>query len=120
MVIITQVNERDETRAILYQSTNGFIARNIGVLRKEIIMKTQSIHILAAILLYIYPIPVSCAAAASFQGLGDLLGNEFESDAYGISSDGHVVVGASKSLESDPTEAFICTQTGQAKITRLN
>lgn len=53
--------------------------------------------------------------AASFQGLGDLPGAEFYSEAYGISGDGRVVVGASQSVvppsySSPANEAFYWTQ----------
>lgn len=80
-------------------------------------MREKSILLLAAILLHVYLVSVSSAAVPSFQGLGDLPGNEFYSEAYGISSNGKVVVGASQSVKPDPysskaTEAFIWTASG--------
>lgn len=39
----------------------------------------------------------ACAASATFIGLGDLTGGSFESRAYGVSADGSVVVGVSRS-----------------------
>jgi probable HAF family extracellular repeat protein len=49
-------------------------------------------------------------AAASLTPLGDLPGGEFESFAYGVSADGSVVVGDSRS--SDLPEAFRWTSAG--------
>jgi probable HAF family extracellular repeat protein len=80
--------------------------------KKRRAMREKSILLLTAILLYSRLVSVSSAAVPSFQGLGDLPGNKFYSEAYGISSDGQVVVGESKSLESDETEAFIWTTSG--------
>ncbi|WP_287722282.1 hypothetical protein [Microcystis sp. M055S1] len=48
------------------------------------------------------------AQAASFQGLGDLPGGSFSSDATGVSADGSVVVGQSTSASGN--EAFRWTQ----------
>jgi probable HAF family extracellular repeat protein len=50
------------------------------------------------------------AAAPSFQGLGDLTGGAFSSSAYGVSTDGSVVVGESNSASGD--EAFRWTLAG--------
>ncbi len=47
---------------------------------------------------------VAAGDTASFQGLGDLPGGYFSSSAYGVSADGLVVVGRSKS--SSGTESF--------------
>lgn len=49
-------------------------------------------------------------AVASFQGLGDLPGGAFYSDAKAVSADGSVVVGSSKSAAG--TEAFYWTKQG--------
>jgi len=49
----------------------------------------------------------SLATTASFQGLGDLAGGDFESVADGVSADGSTVVGNSKSTSG--TEAFLWT-----------
>jgi len=49
---------------------------------------------------------ISRAAICRFHGLGDLPGGEFFSKAYGISADGSVVVGESKSALGEPFEAF--------------
>ncbi len=49
---------------------------------------------------------VSLAAICNFQGLGDLSGGNFYSKAYGISADGRVIVGESKSALGEPFEAF--------------
>jgi probable HAF family extracellular repeat protein len=73
--------------------------------------------LLAAIVLQVYLVSVSSANVPSFQGLGDLPGNEFYSEAYGISSNGQVVVGASQSVAPQPyapkaTEAFRWTASG--------
>ncbi|MFN9671471.1 MAG: hypothetical protein ACK552_02380, partial [Microcystis sp.] len=48
------------------------------------------------------------AQAASFQGLGDLPGGSFSSEAYGVSANGSVVVGYSSS--SAGSQAFRWTQ----------
>ncbi|MCK5608989.1 hypothetical protein KAR91_44355, partial [Candidatus Pacearchaeota archaeon] len=48
-------------------------------------------------------------ATASFQGLGDLAGGNFESKAYAISGNGKVVVGSSSSSTSNRNQAFIWT-----------
>ena len=54
---------------------------------------------------------VGVVQAATFQGLGDLPGGSVESYAYGLSADGSVVVGKSKSLESGTHfDAYIWTQ----------
>ena len=50
---------------------------------------------LAAVGLLISPLPA--LAQASFQGLGDLPGGDFNSAAYAISADGSVVAGQSSS-----------------------
>lgn len=47
---------------------------------------------------------------ASFQGMGDLPGWDFWSEAWGVSADGSTAVGHSKSASGD--EAFRWTQTG--------
>ena len=55
------------------------------------------------------PVPAP-APAARFQGLGDLPGGEFQSLAAGVSADGSVVVGTSRSDLGD--EAFRWTRAG--------
>ena len=49
---------------------------------------------------------------ATFQGLGDLGGRDFDSRAYAISADGSVVVGRSSSASTMSTEAFRWTSDG--------
>ena len=57
-----------------------------------------------------------CQAQATFQGLGDLSGGIFQSLAYGVSGDGQVVVGYSKSdgagTGTSNMEAFRWTASG--------
>jgi probable HAF family extracellular repeat protein len=53
-------------------------------------------------------LPVGPAGAASFQGLGELPGGSFSSEALGVSGDGRVVVGMSISALGQ--EAFIWTE----------
>ena len=55
-------------------------------------------------------ITVNAVEAQSFMGLGDLPGGGFRSSAYGVSSDGTVVVGESVSAQG--TEAFRWTAEG--------
>ena len=57
---------------------------------------------------------VQPAAALSFTGLGDLTGGSFQSRAYGVSSDGSVVVGGSSSTSG--TEAFRWTSSGMVGL----
>jgi len=57
---------------------------------------------------------ISLGAISRFQGLGDLPGGEFFSKAYGISDDGSVVIGESKSTNG--TEAFRWENTGMAGL----
>lgn len=46
-------------------------------------------------------LPVAQAQTASFTGLGDLAGGEFNSHAYSVSADGSVVVGKGKTVNGD-------------------
>ncbi len=67
-------------------------------------MKTQSIIVSAMLVLLFSFVTISLGNSASFQSLGDLPGGEFYSKAYGVSSDGSIVVG--KSSSSLGMEAF--------------
>ena len=74
-------------------------------------MRRKSILVLAIVVLFFGSAPSVFATNASFQGLGDLPGGIFESNAYGVSADGSVVVGWSSSA-SGPEEAFRWTSGG--------
>ncbi len=67
-------------------------------------MKAKSILGSAIVVLLFALASASFATTASFQGLGDLIGGSFSSEAYGVSADGSVVVGRSESASG--TEAF--------------
>jgi len=71
--------------------------------------RSDSINI-SAILLFISFLlcfsGISRADLCHFQGLGDLAGGDFFSKAYGVSADGNVVVGESKSALGEPFEGF--------------
>ncbi len=58
-------------------------------------MHSRKTHLLVSIATSLLPAAVMADALPSFQGLGDLPGGEFQSEAYGVSSDGSVVVGKS-------------------------
>lgn len=69
--------------------------------------------VLVELILVCFVVGASAALAdfgATFQGLGDLYGGSFYSQAYGISADGTVVVGASNSASGQ--EAFRWTRAG--------
>ena len=51
-----------------------------------------------ALLVLVLAAPAATAQTASFQGLGDLPGNIFFSEAHGVSADGAVIVGTSDGL----------------------
>jgi len=59
---------------------------------------------------------VATAQALSFQGLGDLPGEEFWSEARGISPYGHTVVGSGKSWASDRDAFRWTTATGIQRL----
>jgi len=61
-------------------------------------MRCKSILVLAMVVLFFDFLPSTFATTASFQGLGDLYGGIFRSDAKGVSADGSVVVGWSDSV----------------------
>ena len=50
---------------------------------------------------------ISPANTASFSGLGDLTGRDFDNSAYGVSADGSAVVGESSSRRATGWEAFL-------------
>jgi len=64
------------------------------------------IRVVLFISVLLYFADISRATICRFQGMGDLPGGEFFSKAYGISADGSVVVGESKSTLGEPFEAF--------------
>jgi len=67
-------------------------------------MEKQSIVVLTFVVLLLTTVSISFGAVGSFRGVGDLDGGIFSSSAYGVSGDGSVVVGRSKSASG--TEAF--------------
>ena len=63
-----------------------------------------------ALLVLVLAAPAATAQTASFQGLGDLPGNIFFSEAHGVSADGAFVVGMGRSASG--SEAFRWTAAG--------
>ena len=55
-------------------------------------------------------------AEPSFQGLGDLPGGEFQSEAFGVSGDGTIVVGDSIFDEPSRSQAFRWTMSGGMEV----
>ncbi len=64
----------------------------------------------AALVSFVLTVPLASAGPPSFQGLGDLAGGVFSSEAWGVSADGTVVVGFSESANGP--EAFRWTLAG--------
>jgi len=75
-------------------------------------MKRQSILMLVILVLVCSLTPISLGTTASFQGLGDLPGGQYWSEARGVSADGSTVVGWSWS-SSSVGEAFRWTSGGE-------
>ncbi len=74
---------------------------------------TVRVNVVRAILAVLF-CTGSAFADVSFQGLGDLPGGTYGSWAYGVSADGSVVVGVSRS--GNGTEAFRWTQDGMVGL----
>lgn len=96
--------KRTGTFALLAAGLRGFgenlmRSRRAGIPTGEIfrIRGAVALSLLIAAIATLLLTPDECHAQASFQGLGDLAGGSFFSQAYGISADGGVVVGDSHS-----------------------
>ena len=66
--------------------------------------------VLLALSMLLALVPAAQAQTASFTGLGDLPGGDFNSHAYSVSADGSVVVGRGKTVNGDA--AFRWTEAG--------
>ena len=66
--------------------------------------------VLLALSVILSLLPAAQAQTASFTGLGDLPGGDFDSQAYSVSADGSVVVGKGKTVNGDA--AFRWTEAG--------
>ncbi len=66
--------------------------------------------VLLALSVLLSLLPAAQAQTASFTGLGDLPGGDFDSQAYSVSADGSVVVGKGKTVNGDA--AFRWTEAG--------
>jgi len=81
-------------------------------------MERKKIFLAVVILVVVcFVIPIKAAIQPSFQGLGDLPGGSFYSQALGISAEGSVVVGWSNSA-SGPTRSAWRRPTCRSRTTR--
>ncbi len=90
----------------MYISDYKFIFKQNQPIKEKQMAQTKRLKV--SIVASLFLLSSSHAFGASMEGLGDLSGGVFESTGFGVSGDGSVIVGYSKSTNGE--EAFLWTQ----------